>query len=123
MVLKKQLLYLRPIKTIPVNTEDYKLLFWNPTRYDTRDRLAKVQITHIGNTIDNNITYRLEYGESWVFDYQIASPNIPLPLAAPLDVEDTIEVFVTNSGNVSFDAEIMLMGAYETTILKEMTKP
>lgn len=123
MVLKKQLLYLRPAKTVPANTEDYKLLFWNPTRYDTRDRLAKVQITHIGNTIANDITYRLEYGESWVFDYQIASTSALLPLSAPLDVDDTIEVFVTNSGSLPFDAEIVLMGTYETILLKELTKP
>lgn len=123
MVLKKQLLYLRPAKIVPANTEDYKLLFWNPTRYDSRDRLVKIQITYIGNTIAANISYRLEYGESWVFDYQIAPTYAPLPLAAPLDVEDTIEVFVTNNGNTAFNAEIMLMGAYETTVLKEERNP
>lgn len=119
---KKELMYLRPFKTIPANTENVLLLSWTPDRYvNNRNDFSKIQITHIGNTIADNITFTLIFGKKWVFDYQIALLNIPLQLPVPIDVEDEkIEIYVTNNSNIDFDAEVVLVGLYETEKLESL---
>lgn len=94
------------------------ILDYNPTRREELPENSKVFITHIGNAINTNILYSLEYGKVWEFNYQIASLTAPLELPVPIFIPDKLVLKVSNTGGTDFDAEAVLVGFYETEIIK-----